>query len=269
MDWHEAARQEHFSRAPRWPWIAALVAITAGGIFVVTRGGPQDPPDPTPEPLTLVALEEPEAAEPAPLPPTRQTDGLLRELLGDFAALAQMSDLVRRFVSGVNQIADGQTPRAQLEPLTPKDRFRVREREGEQVIDEQSYRRYDAAADLLGSLDATRAAEVFRQLEPVFDRTHQELGARDRTFRETLALALDHLAQTPIPDGPMRLRRHRGLYAYADPSLEALSDAQKQLLRMGPRNARIVQSSLRELMAALQLAPVRQHARLPEPPSPE
>jgi hypothetical protein len=266
MDWYEHAQQEHFSRPSRWPWIAAFVAITAGGIFVVTRGGPDDP-DPTPaEPLALVALEEPEAAEPIPLPPARQTDALFRELLGDFAALAEVGDLVRRFVGGVNQIADGQAPRAQLEPLTPKDRFRVREREGEQVIDEQSYRRYDVAADLLGSLDATRVAAAFRQLEPVFDHTHEELGARDRTFRETLALAIDHLAQTPIPDGTIRLRRHRRLYAYADPSLEALSDAQKQLLRMGPRNSRIVQSSLRELVAALDLPPVRQHARLPEPP---
>jgi hypothetical protein len=41
------------------------------------------------------------------------------------------------------------------------------------------------------------------------------------------------------------------VYEYADPKLEALSPAQKALLRMGPRNVPRVQAKLRELAAAL------------------
>lgn len=40
-------------------------------------------------------------------------------------------------------------------------------------------------------------------------------------------------------------------HGFADPDLEALPAAQKQLLRMGPRNVRIIQSSLREIALAL------------------
>ena len=42
-------------------------------------------------------------------------------------------------------------------------------------------------------------------------------------------------------------------YHFADPALEALSPAQKQLLRLGPGNARRVQAKLRELAPALGL----------------
>ena len=40
-------------------------------------------------------------------------------------------------------------------------------------------------------------------------------------------------------------------YAYADPRYEALTGAQKQLLRMGPANAQRVQARLREFKNAL------------------
>jgi len=40
-------------------------------------------------------------------------------------------------------------------------------------------------------------------------------------------------------------------YEFADPNLESLADAQKQLLRMGPANAKLVTDKLREIEAAL------------------
>ena len=43
------------------------------------------------------------------------------------------------------------------------------------------------------------------------------------------------------------------VYEYADPRLEAMTPAQKALLRMGPRNVPRVQAKLRELAAALGL----------------
>jgi hypothetical protein len=50
-------------------------------------------------------------------------------------------------------------------------------------------------------------------------------------------------------------------YAIADETLEALSQAQKQLLRMGPKNVREIQGKIRELAAALGVA----ESRLPSP----
>jgi hypothetical protein len=56
----------------------------------------------------------------------------------------------------------------------------------------------------------------------------------------------------------VRLQPHGGVgYAFADPRDEGLTPAQKQLLRMGPGNARIVQAKLREIALALGIPPQR------------
>ena len=49
----------------------------------------------------------------------------------------------------------------------------------------------------------------------------------------------------------MALEETVAAYQYADPELESLSAAQKQLLRMGPDNMRRIQTTLRALRREL------------------
>ena len=72
------------------------------------------------------------------------------------------------------------------------------------------------------------------------------------SFDQTLERAIVRLLETPVPDGPVRLVPSGAAgYMYANPSLEGLSAAQKQLLRTGPRNARVIQDALRAIALAL------------------
>ena len=65
--------------------------------------------------------------------------------------------------------------------------------------------------------------------------------------------ALDVLIETPIPSGPVELVEGKGAtWAFADPALERLDPAQKQLLRMGPRNAARVIETLKAVRQQLQ-----------------
>jgi hypothetical protein len=58
---------------------------------------------------------------------------------------------------------------------------------------------------------------------------------------------------TPIPEGPVRLVEGKGAtWAFADPALERLDPAQKQLLRMGPENAARIIDTLRQVQRQLQ-----------------
>ncbi len=66
-----------------------------------------------------------------------------------------------------------------------------------------------------------------------------------------LRQAIGHLAETPIPDAEPELKEKGAVYAYTDPKLEELSRAKKQLLRMGPQNARALQAWLKKLDEAL------------------
>ena len=49
----------------------------------------------------------------------------------------------------------------------------------------------------------------------------------------------------------MRLEPDSVTYKFADPALESLTPVQRQFLRMGPRNVRIIQGKLREIAGFL------------------
>lgn len=82
-------------------------------------------------------------------------------------------------------------------------------------------------------------------------QAHAELGEGARTFHTALRDGLRRLAETPVPDGPIAVIARGGVYAFADARLEALSPAQKLLLRSGPDNARRVQAQLAAIAAAI------------------
>jgi hypothetical protein len=82
-------------------------------------------------------------------------------------------------------------------------------------------------------------------------------------FDRALERAIVVLLETPGPDASARLiRAPKGLgYRFADPRMEALSGAQKQLLRAGPANVQTAQSWLRAVALALGIPAERLPAR--------
>ena len=62
---------------------------------------------------------------------------------------------------------------------------------------------------------------------------------------------IEHLIATPDVNGPVNLIQPNVLYRYADADLEARSAGQKILIRMGPKNASIIKTKLREFGAAI------------------
>jgi hypothetical protein len=59
------------------------------------------------------------------------------------------------------------------------------------------------------------------------------------------------LLRTPIVDGDVQLSTGKLSYGYANPSLQELTASQRQFLRMGPRNMRIVKAKLRAVAGFL------------------
>lgn len=212
----------------------------------------------------------------ASLPPLDASDARVRELLSGLSSRPELAEwlvtdrLVRRFVGAVVSVAAGTSPRDELEFLDPEGEFRVREGgEGGEArrggaataatIDPASYRRYDPVAATFASLDTEGTARLYRRLRPLFREAYRELGFSEGSFHGTLARAVENLLAVPVPEGPVEVvPADEGLgWAYRDPALEALSPAQKHLLRMGPENVRRVQAKLRELAGALDLPLLR------------
>ena len=60
-----------------------------------------------------------------------------------------------------------------------------------------------------------------------------------------LEKAIISLLSTPIPSGDLAVHPSGAVvYSYADEGLESLNGAQKHLMRMGPRNARLVKDNI-------------------------
>jgi hypothetical protein len=211
-------------------------------------------PAPAPEPEPEAAAE---LAPAEPLPPRGESDGLARGLAErvsshpSFRALLTEAGLVDRFVLLVDNLAEGSVPRRELAFLRPKEPFLVLGEEPALRVDPASYARYDALAAAIASLDARAAAAAYRRLAPLCEESYRALGYPEGGFEQRLRAALALLRSTPQPDADPALVAETKRYEFADPSLESLSDAQKQLLRMGPANAARVAAKLGEIEAAL------------------
>ena len=218
-------------------------------------GAAQQPPDeaaPAPEPE---ALPEPAPAE--PLPEQGESDTLVRELAARvsshpiFLTTLKEAGLIDRFVLVVDNLAEGFVPRRELAVLRPKGAFLVLGQEPEQRVDPASYPRYDALAGAIASLDARAAVAAYRRVAKLCEDSYRALGYPEGGFEQRLRAALALLLSTPALDEAPAVVPETKRYEFADPALESLSDAQKQLLRMGPANAKRVQTKLRELQTAL------------------
>lgn len=245
--------------------LVLVVAIAAVAWFLL-RGRPAGeevaPPvgeEPVPvEPAPEAAVPEP-APEPLEIPPLDASDELVRRLAAGLSAHPALAswlasdELVRRFVVVVDNVAVGLVPRKEIPFLAPEGEFRAATSSaGPPRVDPASYDRYDPAAAVVGSLDPEGTVDLYRRLRPLIDEAARErLGYGAGRFDETLRRAILHLLETPVPAGPPALETRALSHHYADPRLEELSDAQKQLLRMGPDNQRRVQAKLRQMARRL------------------
>lgn len=247
-------------------WVVGLVLVIAAVTvwFLLTRGcgGPggagSEPGMATPTVAPSPTPEETPGPGALPAGVTLSTsDVAVRQLVATLSQNPKLvawlahEDLVRRFVASVYNIAHGKSPRSHLAFLRPQAPFRVKKEGGRLVTDPRSYRRYDLAAEVFSSIDTQGAVQVLRELRPLTDEAFSEIARPGETFRQTLYDAIAQLLRTPEvrPNAP--LEEKVVTYRYVDPELEALSDAQRQMLRMGPDNVRKVKDKLRELALAL------------------
>lgn len=240
--------------------VVALVLV-AGGIvwWMRTRPAPTAAVERMASEVPATAGPTPVPAEPvkSDLPSLDALDPMLRGLMAELTGSPLLAKwlttggLARQIAALVDGTAAGSLPLRPLAPLRPTGAFSVVERGGRATIAPASYARYDAMAGAIVALDPTAVARVYRTLAPRLQEAHGELGEASRTFDSALRDGLRRLAETPIPEGPVAVIARGGVYAFADPRLEALSPAQKLLLRSGPDNARRVQTQLAAILAAL------------------
>jgi Protein of unknown function (DUF3014) len=246
------------SGPPLWPAIVVvLFALGAGawwyfqhrrpapaaqGVAQTTVNLPKESARPTAEP-----------GEAIDLPPLDQTDAIVRTLVSRLsshprvAAWLTTKGLIRNIAVVIVNVANGETPAAHLLPLKPSGKFVVRPTNGRTLIDAASYRRYDGVGEAVQGLDARGVARFYATVKPRLVEAFGDLGVTNAEVDRTVERAIVLLLRTPIVDRDVQVVPVKVSYAFAEPGLEALPPAQRQFLRMGPRNVRIVKAKLREV----------------------
>ena len=161
-------------------------------------------------------------------------------------------------------VANGEIRNGELKTIGPVPLFRITEARNNVYLDPSSYRRYDRYADAIASVDARGAARLYATLKPRVGEAYRRLGSTIDNFDPVMERAIVELLRVPIIEGTIALEPKGIVYGFADPKLEGMTAAQKQLLRMGPQNVRKVQAKLREIADYLAIPA----AKLPPPSTP-
>ena len=248
---------------PKWPVIVIGLLVVAAGFAIYLVFGRQTTAPVTEQAAAPTAAERPAAPlggtpEAITVPPLDESDSLVRQLVSKLsshprvAAWLTTEGLIRNFTVVVANIAEGRSPSTHLRSVAPSGPFRVVTRNGGEFVDSRTYQRYDALADAVASLDAAGSAQLYATVKPRVNEAAAELGYGEGSFDRMLEKAIISLLSTPIPSGELPVHpRGAVVYSYTDEGLESLTGAQKHLMRMGPRNARLVKEKLREIAVAL------------------
>ena len=253
--------------------IAVLLLVIAGGVVLLTGMWPPKeepaptvtapPPEPPPSPI-MAAIEEPapEPSEPPPPPPEpvrdplprlEESDDAVRDAVGDIPLgtagqqYLMPGNIIERSASLIYLMAQGDVPYKLLPVSRPKAAFPIRD-DGTQVVsDPAGFERYDALTQWLQSLDLESLLSSLEWFIPLFKEAWSYYGEDPAAFDMAVVITLDLVIATPEIDlSEARLTRKEAVWIFEDPAIEGLAPIQKQVLRMGPENAKILKAKAAE-----------------------
>ncbi|WP_076415219.1 DUF3014 domain-containing protein [Shewanella sp. UCD-KL12] len=260
--------------------VAVALVLSGGAYYYFTDNEPAPEPQQLPvqipditpdEPLVTIAdipepeiveviepevevIEEPtQLPEIEPLPSLTDSDEFAHNKTVEMAdgmkiePLLVEKDLVRHFVVFVDNLAQGEVAR-KVSPLkAPNRAFTVSDITNKTYLNPDSYHRYDLYANFIANLNEEQLSATYKELTPLLSEAFEELGYSDMTFNQRILEAIDIMLDAPIIEQPIELDGVSVNYQFVDPQLEALPNAQKLLVRMGPENTKKIKAALRKL----------------------
>lgn len=271
--------------------VLCLLAAAGSWFFFVLKNKPSTPPvvsTPAPTPLptrelaytptaapSVIEEQQPTPAPtPTPLPTLTESDAPLTSALVGAQGLPELTsflapeEILRKFVRAVYNVSKGNVV-PQYRPINgPNSIFKAQaigrmalipdpKNPGESLQTAifknppKNQKRYTPYVTLLKKTDDRQIAQLYTTYYPLLQKAYEELGEGPQGFHSVMLTALDTLLATPNPQDEPELILTSVQYQYLDPQLEALSNAQKLLLRMGNDNRTTVLSRLSDLRKTL------------------
>lgn len=247
----------------RTAWIVTviiLLAIAAIVYFFIFRARRVVVPPPGQPTATAPSQQQtPQQVNPQDvgLPSLDESDSVVRNLAHDLSSHPELAswlatdDLIRNFAVMIDNVAEGKVPITRLRQFAPKQPLHANQNDNQLVLDPASYARFNAFAEAIASLDTNGSAAAYDRLKPLIAVAYKDLGHPDGDVDAALQKGIINLLEAPVVEGPIFLDQPAVAYQFSDSQLAGLLPAQKQLIRMGQRNERLIQGKLRELAVAV------------------
>jgi hypothetical protein len=230
-------------------------------------------PEPIIEEPEIEIVEEEIVPKENPLPTLDESDEWLKIKLPEITWRKELltliidEDMIRRFVVFTDNFSQGIVayehspfilPKTKFAPVTDSVSFQdsLQNQDSSQISleskqnvwqwNESSGKRFGLYVDLLRSVDSESLVQWYLEVKPLIDEAYSELGYED-DFTNTLQDAITRVLDMELPKSSMALIQPSVMYKFANPQLEALSDADKLLLRLGKDNLLVMKSVLLEL----------------------
>jgi len=233
-----------------WGWYLQRELPTTESTPLAAQGVPpaaEAPPVPVPTPAAAAAELQPLVAMPANLDNSdAQVHAAVNDFAAQLAAWLTPEEQLRKWVLLVDQIAEGKLP-LKSRPLNyPMATFTTQRQGDKQILDPANYARADLLIKIFTSIPIERLADYYHAWRPLLDKAYSELGGSGG-FDKRLRTAIKRVVKVQPLNMQPELIRPITYYKYADANLEAASDVEKLMWRLGPANAKRVQDYLRVL----------------------
>jgi hypothetical protein len=191
-----------------------------------------------------------------PLPSLFESDDPVRDALADIPLgtagqqYLMPSNIIERSASLMYLTAQGDVPYKLVPIARPKAKFPIADDGTQVVADPDGFTRYDPITRWIESLDAAALLDAFAGFLPLFREAWGFYGEDPSYFDLAVIETLDTIIATPEIDiTEERLIRKEAVWIYENPAIESLAPVQKQILRMGPRNASAVKQKAIQVRA--------------------
>ncbi len=184
------------------------------------------------------------------------SDAFFRQALNDvsknLSAWFKVDDVITRYLVIINDVAQSQILYKHRDFLKMPQKIAVKEDSNGLYLAREGYIRYNGLANAIASIDVQNGVRLYRTFKPLFEEVYKDFGyPAEYKVDDIFMKAAATVIESPVINHRIALVRHSVRYKFADEKLESLTDVEKQMLRMGPRNTRIIQAKLRQLVEAL------------------
>jgi DUF3014 family protein len=190
------------------------------------------------------------------LPPLNESDAIFRESLVDVSPglekWLQGGNLISRYLVIVNDFSQGMRIYKHMRFISLDRPFAVKQDKQGVYIDPSGYTRYNQLVAAVDAVSVQQALHIYKRFRPLMQQVFEQFGyPDDHHLDDIIKKAVANIVVAPVIEGRIALIHPTVRYKFADKNLETLDPVQKQMIRMGPENTRIIQSKLRAFIVAM------------------